>query len=441
MAGVALAAKNLGFTVTGTDTTAYEPMSTWLSEQGIIWYKNASEAHLQGVDLLVLGGGIAEDHVELLAAQSQGITIQSYPELVDSLISTRNRIVVTGTHGKTTATSLIAWLLDSAGQNPDYLIGIKPKNFTSSVRLGDGKVAVLEGDEYRSSRLDTSSKFSHYQPMSAIITSIEMDHPDLFKDIEEVKERFTSLVASIPDDGHIVYCNESSVVREVVAGANCNVQSYGKAGDWQALNTKYNELGLSFDVQHGNEQLGSIEVPLYGEHNVLNSLAALAICLQQGVSFEQLQAGARTFLGASRRFERVSAPQAGVTVIDDYAHHPTEVAATLAAAKQHFNGRVYAVFQPHTYSRTQSLLKEYQSCFADAYKAYVVDIEGAREATVSSEVTAQSLATEPNVTYMPDRAELLQAIKLDAKPGDVVVCMTVNGYQQIAQELNSIINA
>jgi len=441
MAGVALAAKELGNDVTGTDTTAYEPMSSWLTEQGITWYQEADAAHLEGVDLLVLGGGISEDHPELVAAQDQGTEIQSYPELVSTLITTDNRIVVTGTHGKTTTTSLIAWLLESAGKHPDYLIGIKPKNFASSVRLHKGDVAVLEGDEYRSSKLDTSSKFSHYQPKSAIITSIEMDHPDLFKDLDDVSRRFEGLIASMPDDGYVVYCNDSSTIRDVVAGAKCKVESYDEGGDWQALNTQFNESGISFDLHHHDEFVGSISIPLYGAHNVSNATAALAVCLKQGIALEDLQVGAKEFLGASRRFERVSAEGANVTVIDDYAHHPTEVAATLAAAKQHFKGNVVAVFQPHTYSRTQSLLNEYRKSFGNADKAYILDIEGAREAGFAETVSAADIAVADNVHYAPDRAELIDQLKYDLKPGDVLLCMSVNGYQNFAQEISRILNS
>lgn len=441
MAGVALAAKQLGYHVTGTDETAYEPMSSWLTEQGITWYRQADEAHLEGVDLLVLGGGIAADHLELKAAQNAQIVVKSYPELVSDLIQTDNRIVVTGTHGKTTTTSFITWLLESAGKNPDYLIGIKPKNFESSVRLSGSEVAVLEGDEYRSSRLDTSSKFTHYQPKTAIITSIEMDHPDLFANVGEVEERFKNLVAGLPEDGYLVYCNDSELVRSVAAGASVKAESYGTGGDWQSLNTKFTPSGLEFDLQHGDEHVGNFTVPLFGAHNVANATAALAVCLQQGVSAADLQAGARQFLGANRRFERLSTNDDAITVIDDYAHHPTEVLATLAAAKQHFTGKIYAVFQPHTYSRTQSLLKEYQSCFKDADLAYVVDIEGAREAGISADITAAAIVTESNVQYAPDRAQLLADLEAAAKPGDTIISMTVNGFDNFASQLNRVINS
>lgn len=442
MRGVALAAIDLGYKVTGTDETAYSPGSDWLDAKGITWYTTPDAMHLEGVDLLVLGGGVAVDQVELVAAQEAGLVIQSYPEFVSTLIPTDNRIVVTGTHGKTTTTSFIAWLLESAGRKPDFLVGIQPKNFASSVRLGGGDVAVLEGDEYRSSRLDTSSKFSHYAAKTAIITSIEMDHPDLFADLTEVRQRFEGLVENLPEDGLLVYCDDSQIIREVAANSKAQAVSYGTASShWQAVNTEFNKDGISFDLQHDGELMGSFLVPLYGAHNVSNATAALAVCLSQGISIEDLQAGARTFLGASRRFERVSAPQDQITVVDDYAHHPTEVAATLAAARQHFTGKIYAVFQPHTYSRTQSLLKEYQACFNDADAAYIVDIEGAREAGVSADITSEALVTESNVHYAANRDQLIHNLKESMDPGDVLLSMSVNGYQGFAQEMNKLLNS
>lgn len=441
MSGVALAARKLGFAVTGTDETAYPPVSDRLDAEGITWYRQPSAQHVEGVDLVVLGGGVAIEHPELVAAQSNQTPIQSYPEFVSTLISTDNRIVVTGTHGKTTTTSFIAWLLEGAGHKPDFLVGIQPKNFESSVRLEGGEVAVLEGDEYRSSRLDINSKFSHYQAKTTIITSIEMDHPDLFADINAVRQRFEGLVENLPEDGLLVYCNDSEIVREVASKSKAQAVSYGdQDSHWQAVNTQFTPNGIEFDLQHDGQSQGHFEVPLFGQHNVANATAALAVGLSQGIDVEDLQTGASSFLGASRRFERVSKPDDAITIIDDYAHHPTEVAATLAAAKQHFDGKIYAVFQPHTYSRTQSLLKEYQTCFSDADAAYVVDIEGAREANVPADITSESLVTQANVNYAADRAQLINDLKQAMQPGDVLVCMTVNGYQNFASEINKVLN-
>lgn len=435
MAGVALAAHKLGYKVTGTDEGAYPPMSTWLTKQGIQYWTEPDVSHLEGVTMLVLGGGVKPHHPELMAAQDQKIEIKSYPELVDELLGKARRIVVTGTHGKTTTTSLITWILESAGKKPDYLIGIKPHNFDASVRLEGGKLAVLEGDEYRSSQLDARSKFSHYKPNVAVITAIEHDHPDLFPDLASVMERFDGLVKGLPDDGRLIYCNNSDVVRQVVQESNAPSESYSEEADWEPREVVFDETGVHFDLVHNGENLGRLDVPLFGEHNVLNSVAAAAVVLGEGVTFEELAKGCKSFKGASRRFERVSKKDAKITVIDDYAHHPTEAETTIDAVKKHFDGRVIAIFRPHTFSRTLGLLAEYQRAFDEADVAIICEIEGAREGDLEAEVSGADLAKGANASYIPDRDRIVDKVVDEAKPGDVVLCMTVNGYDKLAQEL------
>ncbi len=445
MRGVAYAAKQLGNEVAGTDEFAYSPGTEQLAEWGIPLYTEPDSSHLDGVDTLVIGGAVVSDHPELLQARSKGIKVSSYPEFVASLIKDERRIVVAGTHGKTTTTSLIAWILDSAGRKPDFLVGIQPNNFDSSVRLQHGDIAVLEGDEYRSSRLDTSSKFSHYRADVAVITSIEMDHPDLFADLAAVEERFEGLVRTLPPKGKLVYWSGSSEVRMAAAKSSAPTESYDlEDADWTAEDVDFTPAGIEFNLMNHEQDLGRIQVATFGQHNVLNALAAAAVTLGEGVSFDQLSQATSTFRGASRRFELVSKPDAKVMVIDDYAHHPTEVAATINAAKLHFDGRVIAVFRPHTYSRTASLMGEYQLAFEEADKAFIAEIEGAREQGSGGQpddgekVTSSAEIAEgagPNVVFEPDRAKLIEAVLVEAKPGDVVLCMTVNGYRGLAQEL------
>jgi UDP-N-acetylmuramate--L-alanine ligase len=435
MSGVAVALQRLGHTVTGTDPGAYPPATDFLDGHGIQWWREADAAHLDGVTVVVLGGGVPLDHPELLAAQQQGLSIRSYPEVVGELVAGARRIAVTGTHGKTTTTSLIAWLLESAGRQPDYVIGIKPHNFESSVRLAGSDIAVLEGDEYRSSLLDLSPKFLHYHPDVVIITSIEHDHPDMYPDLASVQESFRSLVRGLPSDGRLLICEGSEGVTEVAVEANAPISTYGPHGHWSPVQVEYRPDGVAFDLMRHGKLVGRIEVALYGEHNVLNATAAAAVVLQEDVSLEQLQAGMRSFAGAARRFERVSAAGAAITVVDDYAHHPTEVVATIAAAKAHFHGRVIAVFMPHTYSRTAALLDEYRAAFRDADQAYILPIEGAREADIATTVSGADMVAGDRMAYAPDREELLGKITADARPGDVVLCMTVSGYDRFAQEL------
>lgn len=441
MRGVALALKDRGWEVTGTDENAYPPGSDWLDEHKITWWREPAVAHLDGVSLLVLGGGEPADHLELLAAQKRGIAIKSYPQVVGELVAKARRIVIAGTHGKTTTTSLITWILESAGRKPDYLIGIQPHNFDTSVRLADSDIAVLEGDEYRSSRLDITSKFIYYQADVVVITSIEHDHPDLFGDLAAVRERFTQLVTQLPHDGRLFVCDASAEAVGVAVDSGAPITTYGYDGHWKARNVEYLPDGLSYDLVRHDEPQGRVHLPLYGEHNILNSLAAAGVSMNEGVTFEQLCDAAATFKGAARRFERVSAAAAKVTVIDDYAHHPTEVVATIAAAKRHFKGRVVAIFRPHTYSRTLALMTDYHQAFAGADQAFILPIEGAREGRAAEQTSGEDIAKGAggNISYQPDRAELIKAVAATTKPGDIVLCMSVSGYNDLAQELATVL--
>ena len=437
MRGIAVAAVELGYAVTGTDADAYPPGSDWLDEHGLTWWRQPDAAHVEGVDTVIISGGTPTDDVELVAAQKQGIPIVSYAEFVGGLVATKRRIVVAGTHGKTTVTSLIAWLLESGGLHPDFLIGIQPHNFDSSVRISDSKVMVLEGDEYKASVLEERSKFDYYRPDVLVATSLEMDHPDLFKSVAEIEGRFAALAQGLPAAGRLLYWSGSKQLAEIAKEVGSRAESYGDVGTWHSEHVQLGPVGLSFDLYRGDDHQGHVTAPLYGRHNVDNVTAAVVAALGEGLSIEQIQTGLNDFRGVARRFEVVSAPQAKITVIDDYAHHPTEIAAVIAAAKQHFGRRVVAVVRPHTYSRVHELLGGYRTAVATADLAFVTEIEGAREAGGAAVVSGEDIARDngDHVFFGPDRARLVERVVEAAKPGDVVVCMTVSGYDGLAAEL------
>ena len=444
MRGVAWAAAGLGYQVSGTDENAYEPGVTWLNQHGIRWWREPDAAHLEGISRLIISGHIPTDHAELVAAQAQGIPIWSYPELIDHLTKGERRIVVAGTHGKTTTTALITWILESAGRKPDFLIGIQPNNFASSVRLEHGSVVVVEGDEYRASQLDARSKFAFYHPDVLVLTSLELDHPDLFPDLESVTKRFKQLVSDMSGQRQIYYWGGSELVRSVVTTSQVQSASYDLEGaDWEARKVKYLSEGLQFSLLNKGRVVAQLAVSLYGKHNVLNTIAASAAAMGEGVKPEELTTALRSFKGASRRFERVSQPGDPITVIDDYAHHPSEVKTTIEAVKLHFGGRVIAVFRPHTYSRTLTLLKEYQRAFEPADLAFIADIEGAREQHLAGKVSGEDIAkgVGSSASYEPDRTKLMDRMIEAARPGDTVLVMTVNGYGGLAQELSRRLNA
>lgn len=433
MRGVALAAKEAGNAVTGTDSGAKPPGTDWLDQHGIRWWNTPHPAHLEGVSRVIVSGHVMPDDPEVVAAQERGLPIESFAEYVGTLTREAHTIVVSGTHGKTTTTTLLAWIFEQAGRNPDYLASIAPRGLDSAVRLTGSAYAILEGDEYRASQLEKSSKFAYYHPDSLIITAVEMDHPDFFQDLDDVKDRFVDLLAGMPNDGQIYYSPQ--VDPALIEEHQSRAYPYAAPIGWHAEDIAYAPHGLEYDLYFESRQHGRITVPLYGDHNVENTLAAAAVSLDEGITFEQLATAMQSFAGAGRRFERISAPDAAVTVIDDYAHHPTEVATTVAAAKKHFNGRVIAVFQPHTYSRTKELLNEYTTAFRDADVAFIAEIEGAREKHLAVTVSAEDVAQVSGATALTDRVALADAVVTAVKPGDTVLVMTVGGHEKLAQEL------
>jgi UDP-N-acetylmuramate--L-alanine ligase len=446
MRGLALAAREQGYQVSGLDEPAVPPGSDWVDEHKITWSRTYEPAQLDGVTaVIVTGAHVSGDYPPIVDAHKHKIPIKSYAQLWGELTEGAHVIDVSGTHGKTTTTALLAWLFESAGRQPDFLIGIRPFNFPSSVRLTGSKLVIAEGDEYRASKLETKSKVQYHHPDTLVLTSLEHDHPDFFPDLASVKTRFGEIVSALPESGCLVAWAESDNVMDVAALAPCRLITYGLGrGDYVARDVVYHPTGTEFDIEHGGEVLGRISVPLYGKHNVLNALAAVAVGLAEGLSFAQIVSGAATFKGAYRRFHLLSSPTDSITVIDDYAHHPTEATTNIEAAKLHFpHRRVVVVYRPHTYSRTAALLPEYQSAFDRADQVYITSIEGARETGAEHTVSGNDIvqALHMPALYVPNRADLMATLKRDARPGDVILCFSVSGYDQLAEELASTLGS
>ncbi len=442
---VALAVRQQGHDVSGLDETAVPPGSDWLDKQGILWSRTFAPEQLDGVSAVIVTGAHAtEDHPAILEAKKRGIEIKSWANLVGELTTGKRSVVVAGTHGKTTTTSLIAWIMEGAGHQPDFLIGIQPFNFDSSVRLTGADLVVMEGDEYKASELDPVPKLHYYHPDVLVLTSIEHDHPDMYADLEAVVGEFTKVVQALPSDGRLVAWSGSETVKHIAHKAKCQVITYGlEEGDYIARNITYLPTGIEFDVETSEGVIGRMAVPLYGRHNVLNALAAIAVAVGEGLVLDQLLDPAATFKGAYRRFNILTRPKDRVTVIDDYAHHPTEIQTTIEAAKLHFkNQRLVIVFRPHTYSRTKAFLAEYQAAFDGAGTIYITDIEGDREAAHRQTVSGADIVSGLSKTavFEPDRTKLADRIAADARAGDVVICMSVSGYQDIAPELASCLS-
>ena len=326
MGAVAAAFRELGFVVTGSDDNVYPPMSTFLEAHGIRIMPGHAESNLDHhPDLIVIGNAMKRGNPEVERALDERLNICSLPELVrDRFLSGKHSVVIAGTHGKTTATSLLAWVMDSAGLSPGFLIGGLPNNFDCGARLGQGTHFLVEGDEYDTAFFDKRSKFVHYRPDTVILNNIEFDHADIFPDLAAVKRTFRQLVAIVPRRGLIIANGEDANVREVVHGAQCRLRFFTKA------------------------DAADFAVPLAGEHNQRNA-AAVAICAAElGLSREQIQRGFSTFAGVKRRME-VRGEAAGVTVLDDFAHHPTAIAETIRAIREKYpHRRLWALFEPRS---------------------------------------------------------------------------------------------
>ncbi len=326
MASVAALCREKGDTVTGSDENVYPPMSTFLEARGIRIMAGYRETNLDHQpDLIVIGNAMKRGNPEVERVLDERLTCCSLPELVrEYFIRGHHSIVVAGTHGKTTTTSLLAWTLESAGLQPGFLIGGIPNNFGGGARAAGGRHFVIEGDEYDTAFFDKRSKFIHYLPDTVILNNIEFDHADIFSDLAAVKRAFRQLVAIVPRRGLIIANGEDANVREVVAGAQCRVSF--------------------FDRRH----TGNFTLPLPGEHNRLNAAAAALCATELGLKGDQIQRAFATFTGVKRRLE-VRGEAGGVTVLDDFAHHPTAIVETLRAIREKYpQRRVWALFEPRS---------------------------------------------------------------------------------------------
>lgn len=351
MGSLAVLAKELGHRVTGSDANVYPPMSTQLEAQGIELMQGYDPAHLEPApDLVVIGNALSRGNPAVEHVLNKGLPYVSGPQwLADHVLQGRWVMAVAGTHGKTTTTSMLAWVLEHAGMSPGFLIGGVPQNFGVSARLGGTPFFVVEADEYDSAFFDKRSKFVHYRPRTAILNNLEFDHADIFPDLAAIERQFHHLVRTIPGEGLIIHPTaESALVRVLGMGCWTPVQTTGEGGQWQAR--LLSEDGSRFEVLFEGRVAGTVDWSLTGQHNVANALATLAAARHVGVVPELGVAALSAFQSVKRRMEKVAEVR-GVTVYDDFAHHPTAIATTLDGLRKRVgNAPVIAVIEPRSNS-------------------------------------------------------------------------------------------
>ena len=452
MATLAALLKSRGHIVQGSDQNVYPPMSDFLVEQGIKTFSGYSADHITpDIDLVVVGNAISRGNAELESVLERKVRYCSLPEAIrDHFLWGSRSIVLAGTHGKTTTTSLTAWLLTSGQLDPSLLVGGIALNFGkqgSSYRVGQGRDFVIEGDEYDSAFFDKTAKFLKYLPDIAVIGNIEFDHADIYADLDAVLLAFRRLANLVPKNGLLLLGGDSPHAHALGRLAVSPVETFGLGGDatWRADDISHHDGLTRFTVLRKNELFGRFESPLLGEHNVRNALAAIGVGAHLGLSPSMLAEGLRTFKGIKRRLETVGVAD-GVTVLDDYAHHPTAVHETLSALRSGYPGRrVWAVFEPRSAS---SCRRVFQGDFARAFgQADQVILAAVFRSTLpeSERLDAVQLVDDlqargQSARHIPDIDTIVDTVVREHRAGDVVVLMSNGGFGGIHGKLLNALN-
>lgn len=445
MASLAGMLAESGCQVTGSDKDVYPPASELLRAAKIEWKKGFREENLDPrPDWVVIGNALSRGNPEVEAVLDHKISYRSLPQVIeDRFLPDHHVIVVAGTHGKTTTTSMLAWILSSAGRKPDFLVGGVVQDFGSSYGLGGGEDFVIEGDEYDSAFFDKAPKFLHYHPDDLIITSLEYDHADIYPDLAAIELQFERLVDLMPRRGRIAIWGESDSVREVAAGACCPVESYGFAPgcDWKASEMEFSEQATRFRVSHRGRKVGTFEMRLAGRHNIANALAAIAIATGRGVSVSDIAKALGEFRGVRRRLE-VRAERNGILVVDDFGHHPTAIRETIAAARLRWPGRrVWAVFEPRSNTMRRNLLEhELSDALATADAAVLGPVN--RPHLLSDEqrlnparVVARIERAGHFARSFDSADRIAKFMGAEAKPGDLVLILSNGSFDGLCDKL------
>ena len=442
VSGAALLAQQQGDLVTGSDEHAYPPVSDIVTAAGIAWENRHDPRNLERwgqPDLVVVGNQVRPLNEEWLEARRRGLPITSEVEFFVSLTGSRLRLSVCGTHGKTTTSALLIHMLDRCGMDPGFRLGSTSLDLGGSARLGSGPF-VFEGDEYTTAPWDPRPKFLHMRAAASCVTRLEWDHPDVYPSPEAYREPFVQLAETMPADGLLVLCGDDPAALGLRAHAACRVLVYGEGEEagWRVTRLGDDGAAQRFRVDGPEPAVPEVALTFPGRHNALNATAALALASFAGAPLAACVAACADFRGPARRFE-ILGTVAGVAVVDDYAHHPTEVWAAINAARARYGtARIIAVHTPHTYSRTRTLLEDYRRSFEEADVVVLGPVEAARErlqpATVSSADVAARV-TGREVHLVDGSAQAVDVILDLARPGDVVLILSLEGFDKIARRV------
>lgn len=433
MSGIAEVLNNLGYRISGSDIRETD-ITKRLESLGIKIYYGHRAENINSAEVIVISSAIKKDNPELLEAKKLGIPVILRAEMLAELLRMKYSILIAGTHGKTTTSSLIAHMMHSAGMDPTLIVGGKLNNFGTNAKLGQGTFVVAEADE-------SDGSFLLLSPTIAVVTNIEREHMDHYNTYENLEKAFIDFLNKVPFYGLNIVCLDNTGVQKIIPKLNRRVVTYGLShqADLRAENIVNRERESEFDVIFLEKNLGRFKISIPGKHNVLNALASIAVGLELGIDVEKIKEAFVNFQGIQRRFQ-IKGEGNGIVIVDDYGHHPTEIKATLDTARNFWKGRIIALFQPHRYTRTQDLFQEFLTSFYDADVVLVMDIYSASEDEIpgiSGSALAEGIRAfgHKNSVYVGDKDSAYEFLKSFLKEGDLLITLGAGDVYKVGEKL------
>ena len=435
MSGLASILLDSGHKISGSDIVTSK-ITKRLADKGATVFKGHNEDNVEGADLIVVSSAIPESNSEIRGARDRKITIIKRAEMLAKLMDNKCGIAIAGTHGKSTTASMISLLLEKNGFNPTVVVGGELNNFKNNAKLGKGNHIVVEADE-------SDGSFLELNPQMAIVTNIEDDHLDHYENMENILKDFRKFIDKVPDNGRVILCKDCDNIKGLVEQCGRSHVSYGifNEADLMAKDVELDKLNSKSKIYRQGKKIGELYLKVAGYHNILNALAAITVALELGISFREIAKTLSDFRGVHRRMEVVASTDDNILIIDDYAHHPTEIKVTLSALKSSWqNRRIIAIFQPHRFSRTKILAEKFGKAFFDADCVIIDDIYSANESPISG-ISGETIFEEIKKTnhgqikYLPSKDNILSYLCEIIQPGDIIITMGAGDIWTVAQEL------
>ncbi|MFH1619311.1 MAG: UDP-N-acetylmuramate:L-alanyl-gamma-D-glutamyl-meso-diaminopimelate ligase [bacterium] len=445
MGALACMLKDMGYEVTGSDHKVYPPMSDFLARKGISLMEGFSGNNLSHhPDLVVVGNAVRKDNPEAVKMEEMGLYFCSMPQALKRFASAgKKTLLVAGTHGKTTTSSILAWILYKSGLDPSFMIGGIVRNFDSNYRIGKGDYFIVEGDEYDTAFFDKGPKFLHYDPLIAVLTSVEFDHADIFRDLEHVKQAFGSMIEMIVPGSLLIAFDRDENIESLIKNRDCLTERYGRKenSSWRLGSVEVKPPWTFFDVIKKGEVFGTFITKLVGEHNLLNALSVIAVADHLSVPASAVFEALETFEGTKRRQE-VRGVKKGITVMDDFAHHPTAVKETIKAVKPFYgDGRIIAVFEPRTNSSMRKVFQDVYPLSFDGADIICISRPPLLEKIppgerFSSERLVEDLKSQgKDAHFFSDTQSIIDFLVTESKEGDLLLIMSNGGFENIHERL------